>query len=123
MPESMYMYICTCTLYLQILAVTENVNSYLENLENKSSACRSIICPKDEPFAKLVMKTLLECNLCIYMFIYCKTLPKDCSKVKVTFTFDLLTSKSIWIIYGPWPTKKSIMMYHLAIIIITIITM
>ena len=41
-----------------------------EMLYNKSSACRSIIRPKDEPFDKLVVKTLLEFNLCIHMFIY-----------------------------------------------------
>jgi len=44
---------------------------------NNSSACRSIIRPKDEPFDKLVVKPLLEFNLCIHMFNYCKTLPKE----------------------------------------------
>jgi len=39
-------------------------------ITNFSSACRSIICPMDELFDKLVVKTLLEFNLCIQMFIY-----------------------------------------------------
>ena len=46
--------------------------------------------PKDEPFDKLVLKSLLECNLCIYvhlLHVFAKRL-----KVKVTFTFDLMTS-------------------------------
>jgi len=40
------------------------------SFDKQSFACRSIIRPKDEPLDKLVVKTLLESNLCIHMWIY-----------------------------------------------------